>query len=117
MQCLIFAVLSLRRAVRIGQGWTSAMMGFDEIAAIITRLGELLEADGRSLADRGDGRPFEVQVACTDRYGSRGFAQLEEAGVTDVIVIPWLIEGHGYDAPLDAKCESIARFGEKYISA
>lgn len=39
------------------------------------------------------------------------------AGVTDVIVIPWLIEGHGYDAPPEVKRESLARFGEKYITA
>ena len=108
---------ALRRAVRIGQGWTSAMMGFDEIVTTIGRLGELLEADGRSLADRGDGQPFAIQVACIDKYGTRGFAELADAGVTDVIVIPWLIEGHGYDAPLEVKRESLARFGEKYITA
>lgn len=108
---------ALRRAVRVGQGWTSAMMEYSEIVTTIKRLGELLEADGRSLADRGDGKPFEIQVACTDKYGSRGFAELEAAGVTDVIVIPWLIEGHGYDAPLDVKRESMVRFSEKYITA
>ena len=56
-------------------------------------------------------------MACIDKYGTRGFAELADAGVTDVIVIPWLIEGHGYDAPLEVKRESLARFGEKYIAS
>ncbi|MEO9223128.1 MAG: TIGR03619 family F420-dependent LLM class oxidoreductase [Mycobacteriaceae bacterium] len=106
--------IALKRAVRIGQGWTSAMMSYDEIVSTVTRLGELLEADGRSLADRGDGKPFAIQVVCMDRYGTRGFAELAEAGVTDIIVMPWMIEGHGFDAPVAQKLESIAKFGEKY---
>src|SRR5699024_1599543 len=103
--------------VRIGQGWTSAMRGYDEIVAIIARLGELLDDDGRSLANRGDGQPFAIQVAGTEQYCARRCAELEEAGDTDGIGIPVLIEGEGDDAPLDAMCESLARFGEKYISA
>lgn len=106
--------IALKRAARIGQGWTSAMMWFDEIVATVARLGELLEADGRSLADRGDGKPFAIQVVCLDRFGTRGFTELAEAGVTDIIVMPWMIEGHGFDCPVERKIESIARFGEKY---
>lgn len=106
--------IALKRAARVGQGWTSAMMGFDDIVATVTRLGELLEEQGRSLDDRGDGKRFAVQVVCLDRYGSKGFAELAEAGVTDIIVMPWLIEGHGYDCTAEQKVESIARFGEKY---
>src|SRR5699024_10873410 len=107
---------ALRRAVRIGQGWTAAMMGFVEIVTTIGRLGELLDADGRSLGDRGDGHPFAIQVACIDKYSTSGFGELAAAGATDVIVITWLIEDHGYDAPLEVKRESLARFGEKYIT-
>lgn len=106
--------IALKRAARIGQGWTSAMMGYDDIVATVTRLGELLAEQGRSLADRGDGKPFAIQVVCLDRFGSKGFAELAEAGVTDIIVMPWMIDGHGFDCPVEQKIESIARFGEKY---
>ena len=106
--------IALKRAARIGQGWTSAMMKFDEIAATVTRLRELLEASGRSLADRGDGKPFAIQVVCLDRFGTRGFTELAEAGVTDIIVLPWMIEGLGYDATAQQKIDSLHRFGEKY---
>ncbi|MGN0099702.1 TIGR03619 family F420-dependent LLM class oxidoreductase [Dietzia sp. CH92] len=106
--------IALKRAARLGQGWTSAMMKFDEIVATVNRLGELLAERGRSLADRGDGKPFAIQVVCLDRFGSKGFAELAEAGVTDIIVLPWLIEGLGYDATAEQKIESLHRFGEKY---
>ena len=106
--------IALKRAARVGQGWTSAMMGYDDIVATVTRLGELLEADGRSLADRGDGRPFAIQVVCLDRFGTRGFTELAEAGVTDIIVMPWMVDGHGFDCTTEQKLESIAAFGEKY---
>ena len=95
-------------------GWTSAMMKFDEIAATVTRLGELLEASGRSLADRGDGKPFAIQVVCLDKFGTRGFTELAEAGVTDIIVMPWMVEGHGFDCSTEQKLESISNFGAKY---
>lgn len=109
--------IALKRAARVGSGWTSAMMTAEEIGTTVRRLGELLEERGRSLADRGDGRPFAIQVVCMDKYGSAGFAELEELGVTDVIVMPWMIEGHGFDAPLEAKKASIENFARKYIAS
>ena len=108
---------ALRRAARVGSGWTSAMMTAEEIATTVRRLGELLEDNGRSLADRGDGRPFAIQVVCTDRFDAAGYAELEEIGVTDLITMPWLLAGHGFDAPLEAKAEAIAEFGERHILA
>lgn len=106
--------IALKRAARVGQGWTSAMMNYDDIVATVRRLGELLEAEGRSLDDRGDGKPFAIQVVCLDRFGTRGFTELAEAGVTDIIVMPWMIEGLGFDCSATEKVESIIRFGEKY---
>ncbi|HHX86347.1 MAG TPA: TIGR03619 family F420-dependent LLM class oxidoreductase [Actinomycetales bacterium] len=106
--------IALKRAARVGQGWTSAMMAYDDIVATVRRLGELLEAQGRSLADRGDGKPFAIQVVCLDKFGTRGFTELAEAGVTDIIVMPWLIEGLGFDSSAAEKVDAIARFGEKY---
>lgn len=108
--------VALRRAARVGAGWTSAMMSAEEIATTVQRLGELLEEQGRSLADRGDGRPFAVQVVCLDKYGTSGFAELADMGVTDVIVMPWMMEGLGSDAPLDDKVRSMRAFAEKYVT-
>ncbi|MBF4477674.1 TIGR03619 family F420-dependent LLM class oxidoreductase [Rhodococcus rhodochrous] len=101
--------VALRRAARIGDGWTSAMIGFDDLVEVITRLREL-----RAEYGRGD-EPFEIQAVCVDRFGSSGYAELADAGVTDIIVVPWIFDGHGFDSPLEAKQESLRKFADKYI--
>jgi probable F420-dependent oxidoreductase len=101
--------VALKRAVRIGDGWTSAMMTCDQIAETITNLKKLL-AD----ADRADD-PFQYQVVCMDKFGVDGHRDLVEVGVTDYIGIPWAFEGLGFDAPLVKKQDAMKRFAETYI--
>ena len=100
---------ALRRAARVGDGWTSAMIKFDELTAVIDRLRVLRAEYGRS------DLPFEIQAVSVDRFGSSGYAELADAGVTDIIVVPWIFDGHGFDSPLEAKKESLHRFADKYI--
>ena len=63
-----------------------------------------------------EGRPFEVHVISFDAYTVEGVHQLEEMGVTDVIVgfrNPYL----GADTvPLDDKIGAIRRFGDDVIA-
>ncbi|MEV0947629.1 TIGR03619 family F420-dependent LLM class oxidoreductase [Rhodococcus sp. NPDC049939] len=101
--------VALRRAARVGDGWTSAMIKFDDLVQIISRLGELREKYGRA------GQPFEIQAVCVDRFGKDGYSQLADAGVTDTIVVPWIFDGIGFDGPLEAKQESLRKFADKYI--
>ena len=101
--------VALRRAARIGDGWTSAMMTCDQLAETITRLGELRAEYGR--ADL----PFEYQAVCIDKFGVDGHRELAAAGVTDNIVIPWIFDGLAFDAPLDKKQDSLKRFADTYI--
>jgi probable F420-dependent oxidoreductase len=101
---------ALRRAARTGDGWTSAMMGFDSLRAAIARLAELRAGYGRS------GAPFEVQAVCVDRFGLDGYRQQAEIGVTDAIVVPWLFYGAGFDADLAAKQDGLRRFADDVIA-
>ncbi|CAM2923701.1 TIGR03619 family F420-dependent LLM class oxidoreductase [Skermania piniformis] len=101
---------ALRRAARIGDGWTSAMMTFDQLVATRKRLDELRSEYGR--ADL----PFEFQAVCIDRFGADGYRELAEAGVTDSIVIPWLADGIGFDGELAAKQDSIRKFAAEYLA-
>ena len=101
--------VALRRAARIGDGWTSAMMTRDELADTIAKLNKYREEAGR--ADR----PFEFQAVCMDRFGVDGHRDLAAIGVTDNIVIPWVFDGLGFDAPLGAKKDSLKRFADTYI--
>ena len=101
--------VALKRAVRIGDGWTSAMMTCDQITETIGKLKKLLAEAGR-----GDD-PFEYQVVCIDKFGVDGHRDLVEAGVTDYIGMPWMFEGLGFAAPLEKKQDAMKRFAETYI--
>jgi probable F420-dependent oxidoreductase len=100
---------ALRRAARVGDGWTAAMMRFDRLRATIGRLSELRAEYGRADA------PFEIQAVCVDRFGLDGYRQQAEAGVTDAIVVPWLLYGAGFDADLESKKGSLRRFADDVI--
>jgi probable F420-dependent oxidoreductase len=100
---------ALKRAVRIGDGWTSAMMTCDQIAETIAQLKKLLSEAGR--ADD----PFEYQVVCIDKFGVDGHRDLAEVGVTDWIGMPWVFEGLGFDAPVEQKKDALKRFADTYI--
>nr|WP_090342648.1 TIGR03619 family F420-dependent LLM class oxidoreductase [Mycolicibacterium malmesburyense] len=101
--------VALKRAARVGDGWTSAMMTGEQLAETIAKLKALLAEYGR--ADD----PFEFQAVCIDKFGVDGHRELADAGVTDNIVMPWVFEGLGFDAPLQAKLDSMKRFADTYI--
>ncbi|MGE2725701.1 TIGR03619 family F420-dependent LLM class oxidoreductase [Mycolicibacterium pulveris] len=101
--------VALRRAARVGDGWSSAMLTGEQIAETIDKLKKLLAENDRA-AD-----PFEFQVVCIDKFGIDGHRELAEAGVTDNIVMPWVFDGLGFDAPLDKKQDAMKRFADTYI--
>jgi probable F420-dependent oxidoreductase len=101
--------VALKRAARVGDGWTSAMLTCDQLAEIIGKIKKLLAANGR--ADD----PFEYQAVCIDKFDVDGHRDLVAAGVTDNIVMPWVFEGLGFDAPLDKKQDALKRYAETYI--
>jgi probable F420-dependent oxidoreductase len=101
---------ALRRAARVGDGWSSAMMTLDALRATIERLQELRTQYGRQ------DEPFEIQAVCIDRFGLDGYRQQAEIGITDVITVPWLLYGAGFDASIDRKQECLARFAADIIT-
>jgi probable F420-dependent oxidoreductase len=103
--------VALKRAARVGDGWTSAMMTGDQLAGTIRTLNKYRDEYGR--ADR----PFEFQAVCIDKFGVDGHRELAESGVTDNIVIPWMLDGLGFEAPLDKKKDSLKRFADTYINS
>ncbi|MGV0790313.1 TIGR03619 family F420-dependent LLM class oxidoreductase [Mycolicibacterium sp. XJ1819] len=101
--------VALRRAARVGDGWSSAMMTAEQIAETIGKLNALRAEYGRAET------PFEFQVVCIDKFDVNGHRELADAGVTDNIVMPWIFEGLGFDAPLEAKRDSMKRYADTYI--
>jgi probable F420-dependent oxidoreductase len=102
--------VALRRAARVGDGWTSAMIKFDDLRTVIDKLAVL-----RAEYERAD-EPYEIQAVCIDRYGLDGYRQQAEIGVTDAIVVPWLFYGVGFDGALAAKKDGLRRFADEVIS-
>jgi Luciferase-like monooxygenase len=102
--------VALRRAARMGDGWTSAMIRFDDLVEVIARLRLLRAEYGRS-----DG-PYEIQAVCIDRFGAGGYREQFDAGVTDIITMPWLFYGVGLDGDLQAKKDGIRRFADDIIA-
>jgi probable F420-dependent oxidoreductase len=101
--------VGLDRAARVGDGWASAMMRLDDLAETVTRLTALRAKHGR------ENEPFEIQGVCIDRFGLDGYRQQADVGVTDAIVVPWLLHGIGFDAPLADKLGSVRRFADEII--
>ena len=81
--------VALKRAARVGDGWTSAMMTGDQLAQTIGKLNAL-----RAEYSRAD-QPFEFQAVCIDKFGADGHRELAEIGVTDNIVIRWVYPEFG----------------------
>ena len=100
---------ALRRTVRFGDGWTSAMITYEELVELIPKVRQMLTEAGRST----DG--FTFQVASSDRFGLDGYRDLASIGVTDVVTIPWVFYGVPIDGPLDAKQDGIRRFAKDVI--
>ncbi|GAA1231402.1 TIGR03619 family F420-dependent LLM class oxidoreductase [Prauserella halophila] len=100
---------ALRRAARVGDGWSSAMMKLDDLRDTIARLNTLRAEYGR--ADQ----PFEFQAVCIDRFGLDGYREQADVGVTDVITVPWVFDGLGFDAPVEQKKDSIKKFAAEII--
>lgn len=102
--------VALRRAARIGDGWTSAMIKFDDLVDVIGRLKKLRAEYGR--ADQ----PYEIQAVCIDRFGLDGYREQFDVGVTDIITMPWMFYGTGFDGGLRAKQDGIRRFADDVIA-
>ncbi|HYB12912.1 MAG TPA: TIGR03619 family F420-dependent LLM class oxidoreductase [Myxococcota bacterium] len=99
---------ALRRAARLGDGWISVMNRESELRGFIAELSRLRREAGR------DKEPFEIKVVCTDVFDLDGYRRLEEAGVTDLISMPWYLYGGDPD-PLERKERAMERFAETVI--
>lgn len=103
--------VAIRRTARFGDGWTSAMMGIEEFREVRGAILDALLSAGRSTEG------FEFQIAPNDRFGLEGYRELAEAGVTDVVTVPWMFYGVPWDGPLEDKLYGIRRFAKEVIDA
>jgi hypothetical protein len=85
------------------------MITYEDFAALHTELTGMLQAAGKPT----DG--FAFQVASADRYGIDGYKELEAAGATDIVTLPWVFYGVPIDGDLEAKQDGIRQFAADVI--
>jgi probable F420-dependent oxidoreductase len=100
---------ALRRVARVGDGWIPDILDVKELAAGIAKIERYRGELGRPEA------PLDVIGAPKEGYAIDDFRRMEDAGVTHIWVIPWLI----YDADpttLEAQRDALVRFGDEVIA-
>lgn len=97
--------VALRRAAR-NDGWVGDVCTTDEAVATAGRLLRYREEAGLG---QGPGRPFEIIPALSDALLPEDFARAFEAGVTEVMTVPWMYY-YGRSASLEQKIEGLERF-------
>ncbi len=98
----------LRRAVRLGDGWIGAQASAEDLTDLIGDLHALLAEAGRA------GEPFEIKATPLVAPKPDAMARLAEAGLTDVITVPWYFSGGDPNDP-QHQLDSIAWFAETVI--
>lgn len=100
--------VALRRAATRLDGWVSEIQSRAEMHAIVGRL-----RDWRAESQRA-GEPFGICAALRDGFTAEHYREMEDLGVTQLITVPWLLQGMTEDDVV-RKCEAIARFAGEFI--
>ncbi len=99
---------ALRRVGRLTDGWISDLHSLQELREIVAEIRGYRAEYGR--ADE----PLEIYAACNDAFGVDGCRELEEAGVTHMLTMPWVFYGSQGET-LEEKREGLRRFAEDVI--
>jgi probable F420-dependent oxidoreductase len=99
---------ALRRAARLGDGWTSVNTTTEQLTAAIARLTALRAEYGRADV------PFDIDVVPTDVRDLDGYRNLAKAGATTCQVVPWRM--YGEPPTPEGRLASLRRFAREVIS-
>jgi probable F420-dependent oxidoreductase len=99
---------AFRRAVRYGDGWISVNNTAQQILDCIEQLNTVRAELGKGT------EPFEIHGMPIDVADADGYRRLEDAGMTDAIVWPWILYGGNPDL-LDDKKKALERFSAEVI--
>ena len=101
---------ALRRAATRCDGWVGQIQTRSEMPSLIAELRRLRAASARREA------PFRIVSAVSDAYDERRYREMEAAGVTDLITVPWVFLGADLTkSTLEEKCDGIREFGRTVL--
>ena len=100
---------ALKRAARTGDGWMCAGADMQQLGAYIGRINQLRQEYGT--ADR----PFRVFTTGQDAFTREGIEQLENLGVTDVVIAFRDVYAMEPDKPLDEKIAMLNWYAGEFI--
>lgn len=98
----------MRRAARAGDGWIGAQSTAEDLTDLIGRVRAEVAAVGRS------DQPFEIKATPLVPAAVDPFARLAEAGLTDVITVPWYFSGGDPNDP-QHQLDSLEWFADTVI--
>ena len=103
-------VLTLQRnwLVCSAVGWVSEIQTREEMHDIVAKL-----RGWRAESERA-GEPFGICAALRDGFTAEHYREMEDLGVTQLITVPWLLQGMTED-DVEKKCEAIASFANEFI--
>jgi alkanesulfonate monooxygenase SsuD/methylene tetrahydromethanopterin reductase-like flavin-dependent oxidoreductase (luciferase family) len=99
---------ALRRAAR-HDGWISDLISTDQAATYRATIDAERARLGRADTD------FSMIVSLNDAMTVDQFRRAEEAGVTDLLTMPWAYYG-GFDLPLQGKIDGLHRFADDIMA-
>ncbi|MBA6413252.1 TIGR03619 family F420-dependent LLM class oxidoreductase [Parahaliea sp. F7430] len=100
---------ALKRAAKVGDGWMCAGADMAGLTAYIKRLNELRDEYGT--ADR----PFKIFTTGQDAFTKEGIEQLEDIGVTDVVIGFRDVYAMEEDKPLEEKIAMLQWYAGEFI--
>lgn len=102
---------ALRRAARVGDGWSSANLKRADMKALIAQLNVYRQEYG---TDKRDDYIIQGMLSDIDMFSVDGYREGQEMGMTDITLIPW---GVYYMEPLTLgqRIDYIKRFGDEVI--
>ena len=59
---------------------------------------------------------FCPRSVAIDTFDLDGHKRLEEMGIDEACVMPWLLYGGKFDSPMEFKVDAIKRFGDEVAS-
>lgn len=102
--------IALKRAAR-ADGWMCAGLEMDQLASHITRINEFRDEYGTS------SRPFRVYTTGANAFTKEGISQLEDIGITDVIIGFRNVYECEPDSTLEEKIGQLNWYASEFINA